>query len=190
MGRLIQTSLPSIQLKPICTKREQIEEKEQNQREKSKELHDRHARPLIPLQPSEMVYIRDMQRQGTVVKEVAPRSYLVQTSTGAIRRNRGALVKVPTPTEADNNQATAEESIPPEDTHRGHTREDPVSAEHQAVPDSPLATHGPRVSDGAVAEGRAIRHSPQARLPPSGKVIERPQRSRRQPSRFRDYVMS
>ena len=87
MGRLIQTSLPSVHLKPIHTDRQQIAEREEAQRTRTKEWHDRKARDLPQLLPNESVFIRDMQREGTVVKEVLPRSYLVDTGTGVVRRN-------------------------------------------------------------------------------------------------------
>jgi hypothetical protein len=185
MGRLIQTSLPSIHLQPINPGREQIAEREEAQRTRTKEWYDRKTRELPRLQPNEPVFIKDMQREGSVVKEVSPRSYLVSTSTGVIRRNRAALVDLPT-----NKQQVGDPDLPESMLSPEPTPDVSVSAEGRAIRQSPQASHEHRVSDGMVAEGRAIRQSPQARPAPSGKVFERPQRSRRLPSRFADYEMS
>ena len=66
MGRLIQTSSPSVHLKPIHTDRQQIAEREEAQRTRTKEWHDRKARDLPQLLPNESVFIRDMQREADI----------------------------------------------------------------------------------------------------------------------------
>ena len=70
------------------------EEKESRYREKQAEnFNSRHKTSLLPqLQRGDDVWIRDQGRTGTVVdKSNSPRSYLVETEKGVVRRNRSAL---------------------------------------------------------------------------------------------------
>ena len=88
MGRLIRSTLPSTldSLHPINTTRKEIEKQEMHQRLRSKNHHDK--RPLIQdlpeLAPQEPVHVRDLNREGAIVKQVAPRSYSVRTEKGTV----------------------------------------------------------------------------------------------------------
>ena len=53
------------------------------------------ARQLNPLAPGDSVWIPSIHVEGTVKKEVAPRSYQVSTSHGSLRRNRQHLRPIP-----------------------------------------------------------------------------------------------
>uniref|UniRef100_A0A1X7VWE0 Uncharacterized protein n=1 Tax=Amphimedon queenslandica TaxID=400682 RepID=A0A1X7VWE0_AMPQE len=53
------------------------------------------AREQNSLDSGALVWITDLDRQGTIVQEVAPRSYSVQTFNGIIRRNRRQLNVLP-----------------------------------------------------------------------------------------------
>ena len=96
MGRQLQTNLPVHQanLMPRNTTRSDIAEREEARRLTTKQHHDQYfkAKELPELKPDDLVFIRDSRKDGMVVKNVAPRSYQVQTDTGIVRRNRGALV--------------------------------------------------------------------------------------------------
>ena len=63
-----------------------------------KQQHDggHRVKELSLLQPGDGVYIRDMDREGTVTSTTpGTRSYLVATSGSTVRRNRAALVPTP-----------------------------------------------------------------------------------------------
>ena len=70
-------------------------------KEKQKRYFDRTAKEMVPLQAYDRVRVynterKDWQRAGTVLQQVAPRSYTVQTDTGTVvRRNRSQLLKTP-----------------------------------------------------------------------------------------------
>ena len=135
MGRHLRTRLPVIPstLLPGVTGRNlhNGKAKEAIQRAKQQEqFNSRHrAKDLIPLQPGDNVWVRDQDRYGTLVERAPqPRSYLVRTPKGVIRRNRSALVTTetrqqiqrddPTPTstitdEAEDPPATASQSTTP-----------------------------------------------------------------------------
>ena len=84
---------------PCCS---QLQYKEQLYREEQKRrFNTRHrTRKLPPLQQGDAVWIPQFQRNATVLSQVAPRSYTVQTPTGRVRRNRRDLILLPetTPT--------------------------------------------------------------------------------------------
>ena len=46
---------------------------------------------LQPLQQGDIVWIPEFQQNATVLSEVAPHSYIIQTPTGRVRRNRRYL---------------------------------------------------------------------------------------------------
>ena len=92
MGRLLQTTLPVHQnnLMPRNTTKDDIAEHEEAKRQATKQHHDQHfrAKELSELKPDGMVYIRDSQKDGMIIKKVAPRSYQVQTHSGTVRRSK------------------------------------------------------------------------------------------------------
>eukprot|EP00731_Ephydatia_muelleri_P000002 Em0001g2a len=70
---------------------------EQKDKQKQKTDFDRrHAsRSLQQLMPGDQVWINDQNLRGSVVKEYSPRSYLVDTERGILRRNRRQLKFLP-----------------------------------------------------------------------------------------------
>jgi hypothetical protein len=80
----MQPSLPNYDL---------LQKKEKVSREHQKLNFDRRhkARPLKLLEPGQRVWISDMRIEGTVKQQIEPRSYLVTTAQGTIRRNRRHL---------------------------------------------------------------------------------------------------
>ena len=97
MGRRLRTQLPilPIALKPRGSHGESLERKEglrRSDQQQNFNLRDK-ARNLPKLQIGDPVWIRDQNRQGQVVSRIPePRSYLVRTDLGTVRRNRRALV--------------------------------------------------------------------------------------------------
>ncbi|XP_056098277.1 uncharacterized protein LOC130077157 [Rhinichthys klamathensis goyatoka] len=107
MGRRLQTQIPTVK-KQVHTP---VLEAMKKLKEKQKRYFDRTAKAMQPLQAGDRVRgfnteRQDWQRAGTVLNEVAPRSYAVQTDTGAlVRRNRLQLLK----TQASNAAPLVEE---------------------------------------------------------------------------------
>ena len=98
MGRKLKTPLPILpqKLMPAVTKDklESAVQKDESNRMKQKQWYDNRyrAKDLPVLQPGDSVWIRDQNRDGIVVQKHAnPRSYVVQTDEGTVRRNRSAL---------------------------------------------------------------------------------------------------
>ena len=95
-NRRIRTTLPVMpsQLEPHVPNRQNIRDFEQQSRRKAKQNYDsRHrAKTLPPLLPGSTVYIRDKGYHGQVLEKLPePRSYLVSTENGILRRNRKFL---------------------------------------------------------------------------------------------------
>lgn len=100
MGRKIRTTVPVIpsQLDPNGADLEKVKMREQSYRQKQKlnfdKRHRAHNMPI--LQPGDHVWVKDMQQRGTVVsKAETPRSYIIETSGGNLRRNRYHLSHTP-----------------------------------------------------------------------------------------------
>jgi hypothetical protein len=76
---------------------EKAQEREEIQRNnQTANFNQRHkAKPLPLLRAGDEVWIRDMDRQATVVRSDHDRSYTVETESGLVRRNRAALVEMP-----------------------------------------------------------------------------------------------
>lgn len=100
MGRRLNTKLPSIQqsLYPKLPNASLLREKEYRNREKQRDYYNhRHGvRPSPELQPGDSVHIRDLDRPGVIASQHQnPRSYIVHTNNGNVRRNRTHLVSTP-----------------------------------------------------------------------------------------------
>ena len=99
MGRQLRTRLPTTDSKlqqgvPEHARQTVVirEDEQRNAQQQQFDLRHR-AKDLPALQPGNNVWIRDMNRHGSVVKRSPqPRSYLVQMPKGIVRRNRAALV--------------------------------------------------------------------------------------------------
>ena len=96
MNRKLRSTVPIItkQYIPKVPCRSQLQYKEQLYREEQKRRFNTHPRirELPPLQQGDAVWIPEFQRNATVLSQVAPRSYTVQTPTGRVRRNRRDLI--------------------------------------------------------------------------------------------------
>ena len=147
MGRRLRTRLPVIPstLLPGVTGRDlhNAKAREAVQRaNQQQQFNSRHrGKELIPLQPGDNVCVRDQDRYGTVVERAPqPRSYLVQTPKGMIRRNRSALVTTETrqqiqrddpsptsttPNEAEDPPTTPSQSTTPPSSPRPATAQSP-----------------------------------------------------------------
>uniref|UniRef100_A0A8C9WWT4 Integrase catalytic domain-containing protein n=1 Tax=Sander lucioperca TaxID=283035 RepID=A0A8C9WWT4_SANLU len=101
MGRKIRTPVPVIpsQLNPRWTDMENLKRTEQRYRQKQKQNYDRRhrARNMPLLQQGDRVWVKDMLERGKVVSNAGtPRSYIIETPRGTLRRNRYHLSSTPT----------------------------------------------------------------------------------------------
>ena len=92
MGRKLCSTIPMLpeMYKQSLPPHSEILQKEQLYWSKQqKDFNKRHrARQLKALQTGNQVWILEFQQQATVLHEVTPRSYLVQTLRGRMRRNQ------------------------------------------------------------------------------------------------------
>ena len=102
MGRCLRNNLPILeeQLIPKWTYLETFQRQNDKFKNEQKQNYDRHHRvqplPLLPDNTDVWITTEGQKTQGQVVSQAdAPRSYLVDTPTGQIRRNRRHLNKVP-----------------------------------------------------------------------------------------------
>jgi len=121
MGRRLRTKLPTtpIQLKPRTVDEHDLRGKEDTRRKNQKRNVDRRhgvTQKEQDLKEGEVVWVKDQRTWGTVAaKATAPRSFIVKTPRGEIRRNRFSLT-------------------------RTHKTEADVKAELDPTPESPAAT--------------------------------------------------
>lgn len=100
MGRRLRTTLPTFhtQLTPKWPDMEKLHEREADFKAKqARNFNQRHrAATLTPLESDTPVYVKDKDITGNVISTAdTPRSYLVDTPTGTLRRNRASLSQVP-----------------------------------------------------------------------------------------------
>ena len=138
MGRILKTTVPTLpsNLHPVSPNQSTIREKEERKKEQQKiNFNKRHrAREAPPLNVGDSVYIRDMSRRGQIVNtHHNPRSFLIKTDQGPIRRNRTHLVKVPK-MNIESNPTKKKHAIGPENPSYTKARE-PMGRFHAASPD-------------------------------------------------------
>ena len=114
MGRKIKSTIPIIprHLIPKLPNQELFKEKEEVYRSKQKKNFDnRHkAQQLKHLPSGATVYITDMDCTGTIIRpSKKPRSYLVDTPTTVVRRNRVQLRNIPIDT---NEKQDEQQTVP------------------------------------------------------------------------------
>ena len=124
MGRRLRTQLPVLPmtLVPSVPNHSKVRGKEDAYRSAQENSFNRRhsARELPTLRPGDPVWIRDQKRTGQIVEKThSPRSYIVKSDQGTVRRNRGALVHTPS--------ATPETTVPME--------------HHLETPNTPTITH-------------------------------------------------
>ena len=131
MGRKIRTILPTlpVNLSPKIIERKSILGKDEGRKRANQIYYNRRhgTRKLPPLEPGTKVLQKlDHERQwtnpATVIRSVAPRSYLIKTSFGTLRRNRKHLrptstfVSTPTSTLPDRDDVivTEQQNVVPQ----------------------------------------------------------------------------
>uniref|UniRef100_A0A669BXN3 Gypsy retrotransposon integrase-like protein 1 n=1 Tax=Oreochromis niloticus TaxID=8128 RepID=A0A669BXN3_ORENI len=119
MGRRIRTTVPVIpsQLNPRGTNTDKLKAIEQSYRQKQRQNYNRRhrAHDMLQLNPGDKVWVSDMDTRGTVVSMAgSPRSYIVETAKGTLRRNRYHLTRTPGAPEisVDPPETSPENSVP------------------------------------------------------------------------------
>ena len=100
MGRKLRTSVPVItqQLNSKVPNNSQLRQKEHQQQEKQRQTFNKRHCVVIskPLKKGDNVWLPEMEKRGTVIKQKRIRSYLVQTDDGGVyQRNRKHLNWLP-----------------------------------------------------------------------------------------------
>ena len=100
MGRRLRTPVPQLPslLVPSLPIKGTVESRERERRMKDSIIYNRRhrVRDLPQLSPGQPVWISDTKSEGTVISShSAPRSYVVESPSGAIRRNRHHLLPLP-----------------------------------------------------------------------------------------------
>lgn len=98
LGRRLRTTVPTLpcNLKQTLVDRDCVQKRDIKAKQYQRDYHDQHSRSLPELAPGDKVLIKDdgekgWRRPGSVVSQCAPRSYVVATSQGELRRNRRHL---------------------------------------------------------------------------------------------------
>ena len=118
MSRRLRTIVPVIPelLKPKLADIDTLKEREQKYKEKMRSDFDRHhnAKEPIPLAIGSQVWVPDQQQYGSIIASPNPRSYIIQTPSSQIRRNRRSLNLIPsTDTSSEAMQPTGQVSTQP-----------------------------------------------------------------------------
>ena len=100
MGQKLRNAIPTFHtvLNPSWPDMEKLCEREAKTKEKQRlNFNHRHnAAPLKALRPGIPVYIKDMGTTGTVTRAAeTPRSYMIETEEGTVRRNRSHVNPIP-----------------------------------------------------------------------------------------------
>lgn len=116
MGRKLNTKLPSLRSKSHSQipNNPSLQEREQRYRDNQRlHFNNRHAvRSLPELSHGDLVHIKDLDRSGIITaRHPNPRSYIVATEQGTVRRNRAHLV--PTPEANQHTPETVQPETPP-----------------------------------------------------------------------------
>ena len=96
MGRQLRTTIPQLPatLRPRWPNLGEFRKTEKRAKENQKRNYNlgHRARLLLPLQSGQNVWLPREEKQGTVIQQAkTPRSYVVRTDEGQVRRNRAHL---------------------------------------------------------------------------------------------------
>ena len=147
-GRKLRTTLPVAprNLIPRLCDHEKLKERDEEWKEKQRRWFDSHhgTKPLPELQPDNPVLVKldgekGWQTPARVINKCAPRSYIVETPRGQVRRNRRNLL----PTTEDHHASQPSQPIvipDPDQTEVKLPEPEPVSAATRAS--QPQSTQG------------------------------------------------
>jgi hypothetical protein len=120
MGRQLKTQLPVhlVNLKPrdLTSELARVRSKEKMYRKAQGMAYNRRhrVRELPILEPGDEVWVKDQSREGEILSPTRnPRSYLVKTDKGVLRRNRTALVSITKESREGKPQIEPVSGVPP-----------------------------------------------------------------------------
>ena len=159
MGRKLKTKIPTVpfNLLPKIPDHSLIRLKEEGIKQKQRILFNRRhaAKEATPLKPGDTVFVKDMKKSGEVIKKHHnPRSFIVLTDSGPIRRNRTHLVTIsneaqPTggPTAATTNSPTVRPlPLQPPSTPRPSPTATAVQPTTSPAPEIPTLRRSQRIT--------------------------------------------
>ncbi|MCG7878633.1 MAG: RNase H-like domain-containing protein [Candidatus Thiodiazotropha endolucinida] len=144
MGRKIKTIIPTApgNLKPRLVNPTKIKQRENHVKSQTKLSYDtrKRARHFQPLENGDRVYVKNLQTDGSIVKStIFPRSYIVDTPRGTVRRNRRHLVKLNKTADNENSRDSAGEN-------NGLANSTPSKDLQQTIPEGVTVTRSGRIS--------------------------------------------
>ena len=149
----LKTKIPTLPttLSPSTPSFPELERKESIQKQKQRMTYNsrRAVKEASPLPKGNTVYIRDMEKSGTVIdNHHNPRSFIIQTDSGVIRRNRTHLVTTnESNSPADTTKTTSDSgcrSLSPQCSHSKSTTAPLQQPDLQSSP--PASSPSPDVS--------------------------------------------
>lgn len=157
-SRRIRTTVPTMgsELEPRTLPRNDIADRDARQKLQQKANFDRRhkARELSTLQPGQPVWISDKREYGKIVKKAEePRSYIVETQKGTVRRNRFHLVPAHEIPNSRTDAPDVEIALPTTEIHESNL-EDSSSSGNRHLTDSSIAE-----TDSQTAHSPEIRYS-------------------------------
>lgn len=151
MGRQLRTTMPQlpVHLRPHWPNIKAVQASEERAKENQRRTYNRrHRARLLPtLRPGQNVWLPREEVQGTVVNSATtPRSYIIRTGEGLVRRNRTHLRTL------QHSQTQVTQDTPVTNTEPGktdtpaHISQDGNGHEHPDVDNTPYITSSDRVS--------------------------------------------
>jgi len=178
MGRKLRTRVPCHpdELKPETPDYDHIRRKEREYRGKMKFNYDQRHRVVEgeELSPGDRVWIPDLKAEGTVIKQhESPRSDVIQTPNGQVRRNRRMTRRVPEGRPPVSPQNEGYESHEPTPT-REMSPEVPSAprASHEDYGELPIPEDQPAVNEPLQPEPLLTRLRPRGALRRPERLIE------------------
>ena len=133
MSRTLRSLVPTtqVQRKPHVPDITSVRREDRRNKARQKEDFDSHhgARPLPPLQPGDKVWVPGCESEAEVKREVAPRSYEIETEEGTFRRNRQHLIHLPSQERPEQSGAVENSTDPLASTAETGHNEQSISME-------------------------------------------------------------
>ncbi|XP_030587995.1 uncharacterized protein K02A2.6-like [Archocentrus centrarchus] len=131
MGRKLRTTLPHMPRKDGYRSDNKWADKRMKLKQRQKRNYDKTARNLVPLQEKDVVRIDGPElwdRKATVLQEVGPRSFVVETENGQVlRRNRRSLLKIQNGESQEKETGWEQENVATEVQHSESSSSLPVT---------------------------------------------------------------
>ena len=202
LGRRIRTNLPTIprQLDMPVVDEQQLRKLDSAFKKKQKLNHDRHrgAKSLPDLKPGDPVMIKldgekSWLKPGRVRETCAPRSYIIDTDKGCLRRNRRHLQSRPEDQTYDFGNGAARNAVGPNKDQTPEAARPAVGPKDDVIPKAARQAVGPK--DDVVPEAACppVDDDASTHLEPEPEPDPEPRRSGRKtrlPAHMKDYDLT